>query len=260
MSVFVSDLEALSATDSGVIVLQNETDHVRADALYREGRRLAKAIKADSRYVKAQQQKNALILGMKSVLDRVSTTRLVPALTAYRRAQEDTARKAAQEEATRLEVAEKVAQEAAAATLREEAKGRRGKLRKELLEEARTVEQTPLPSPESAVSRILAEQRRETAQAGFTPTTARYHAEVDSLFDLVAQIVASDPTLLTAAIKLEKSPCVLQQVPLEALVGIRREKGELAASPYLNSLARAQGRVMQVCGVRAVRVEGVANR
>jgi hypothetical protein len=261
VDIFSASVGDLPTVDGGAIVLQSAVDHDTADGLYREARALEKAIKADTRYVKAKAKVAELRAAMRLVMDQVAvrTPLLRDAVTAYRRAEEEKARKKAQAEAEAEQARLRAAQEAEAAELREQAKKRRGQFRKDLLEQAESAEKTPLPSVDSAVARALAKQEEKRRDAGHVPTSRTWRAEVDEVGLVAAAVVASDETLFDLAKSMVNNKG-MDKVTAEALVGLKREKGALVASPYLNQQARAREANLSIPGVRAVSVETVVNR
>ena len=75
----------------------------------------------------------------------------------------------------------------------------------------------------------------------------------------MVQIVASDQELLQMAVGMAKSGRH-SIVPVVALEGISRVKGELTASIYLNDQAKSLQSNLRIAGVRAVSVDTVVNR
>lgn len=243
----MEEIDALRSVEDSmgrtVLVLATEQDHARADDLYRRVRETTTAVETDARYVKARDRLKLLQETIRTpvrVLERYAVM-LSASITVWRKAE-----------------AEKARQEALAAARKDV-----GKQAAATPAGAKVVEQ----AAESAVARIVAQQKETRKEAGQTSTQTLWHAEVDDVALLVAAIVASNDAIWTTARELRKPTkrAALGRVPVEAVMGLRRAKTTMApydhvSSPTLNALAKSLEKNLSIPGVRAVSADTVVNR
>jgi len=263
---FLDDAETLTTVEpAGAIVISDGAQAERAEGLYRTGRTLEKNIEACEPYQKVKAQRALCLDAMQAALKPVETMtqRISRALATWKRAEADRvaeeARKRAEAERKQFEAAQKKE----AARLAKLAQQTRGAKRKDLLEEAKEVATLEGPSSWVAVQQAVDTMRERDRAAGRSVGTTTWRCELDDVGRLAAHVVASNADLFDLANALRKAIRTgdgTQAVPPDALVGVRREKGELKASPFLNTLAKSLQQNMKVAGARAVSEDGVAAR